>query len=588
MISSQQRSSYRLLGLVGNGQFGRVYCGVHRKTGQLVAIKYLQRHGLTTHAFLRELHCLWSLAHPNIVACYGLEHSNDGRRLVLEYCAGGTLRSLMLSSLKLGEILQLMMDILHGLAHAHQRGIIHCDIKPENILLSYHSRWQAKISDFGIAKLVEEMSQKQGSGQTGSPAYMAPERFYRQYSPAADVYAVGVILFELLMGRRPFRGTPSALQSAHLNQPIPNLAPQLQSLQPLVSKALGKLPGRRYPTASDMLADLQALLPSLDLDLDLCLPLESLPQAYLPHGQTSEQSCLPHFAQPVAHMCPLPTERSQATSSWVFAHGTQLGVLHTVTDWQSCDQQLDGSIQGIYPAETGLMVATQKTLWSGSRPEALRPLIQWSGSARVSVDGHHRWAAAVIAETQQLLVTHLRDPSQVDQPVRCSLPSDMEVDQVLTVDGGHFALVGQCPHMGTQLQLWNRRSMYLTSLRLGVSLHQLTPMRQSRQWMALDVNAPQTVIFLNLKPLRITRLTLDICPNLMLELAWGYLFGAADGRLLLLDRDFNPIGGIQGPAGITAIAPISTHELLLATWQDNTQGALHHLNLQNCDLDMIF
>ncbi|MBE9068110.1 serine/threonine-protein kinase, partial [Leptolyngbya cf. ectocarpi LEGE 11479] len=190
MNSRHQRSSYRLLGLVGNGQFGRVYCGVHRKTGQLVAIKYVHRHSLSTHAFLRELHCLLSLTHPNIVTCYALEHSDEGRRLVLEYCAGGTLRSHMLSSLSLADILNLVADVLCGLAHAHQQGIVHCDIKPENILLSYRDgRWRAKISDFGIAKLIQEQPHQKGSGQTGSPAYMAPERFYCQYSPAADVYA---------------------------------------------------------------------------------------------------------------------------------------------------------------------------------------------------------------------------------------------------------------------------------------------------------------------------------------------------------------------------------------------------------------
>ena len=226
MNISHQRSSYRLLGLVGNGQFGRVYCGAHRKTGQLVAIKYLHRHSLSTHAFLRELHCLLSLSHPNIVACHALEHSDDGRRLILEYCAGGTLRSHMLNSLSLADILNLVSDVLSGLAHAHQQGVIHCDIKPENILLSYcDGRWRAKISDFGIAKLIQDQPNHIGSGQTGSPAYMAPERFYRQYSPSVDVYAVGVMLFELLVGQRPFTGTPTVLQSAHLNQPVPEGRP---------------------------------------------------------------------------------------------------------------------------------------------------------------------------------------------------------------------------------------------------------------------------------------------------------------------------------------------------------------------------
>ncbi|MEM9804721.1 MAG: serine/threonine-protein kinase [Cyanobacteria bacterium P01_D01_bin.56] len=587
MSSSHQRSNYRLLGLVGNGQFGRVYCGVHRKTGQLVAIKYLQQHGLSTQAFLREIHCLWSLSHPNIVACYGLEHCGEGRRLVLEYCAGGTLRSLMLGSLSLGEILQLVADILSGLAHAHQQGIVHCDIKPENILLNYHGRWRAKISDFGIAKLLQEQAHHHSSGQTGSPAYMAPERFYRQYSPAADVYAVGVILFELLMGHRPFRGTPTALQSAHLNQPVPKVEPLLEPLQPVLTKALEKLPARRYPTALAMLADLKTLLPSVKSEL--CLPLGTPQQGYSAYDQNI---ALHHLVQPVYHIHQMPKELSQAPLPWIMAHGSQLAVLSSQSDFQVCQQVLDSSIQGLYPAKTGLIVSTQRTLWYGSRSELLMPLTQWSGPALVAVDAHHRWAAAVISETKQLVVTHLRKPNQVDRPMRRPLSPDLDIQQVLAVDGGHFALVGQsvehAQEMGTQLQLWNRRGMYLTSINLGITLRQLTPMGQPHHWMALDSHAPQTVVFLSLKPLRMTRLDLDICPNLMLELPWGYLFSDAEGKLLFLDRDLNSIGGIHGPDGVTAIATVSAHELLLANWQEDDQGALHCLNLQDYDLDMIF
>ena len=153
---------------------------------------------------------------------------------------------------------------------------------------------------------------------------------------------------------------------------------------------------------------------------------------------------------------------------------------------------------------------------------------------------------------------------------------------------GHFAIVGQFPKQGTQLQFWNRRSMYLTSLNLGITLRQLTSTRHPHQWMALDKQAPKTVIFLTLKPLRMTRLKLEIVPTLMLELPWGYLFGDAAGKLLLLDRDFHSIGGIQAPQGITAIASLNSHELLLSTWQQNTGGQLHCLNLHECDLDMIF
>ena len=203
---SRQRSSYRLLGLVGNGQFGRVYCGIHRKTGQLVAIKYLHRHSLPTHAFLRELHCLMSLAHSNIVACHAVEHADNGRRLILEYCAGGTLRSHMLSPLGLADILDLISDVLCGLAHAHQQGIVHCDIKPENILLSYSDgRWRAKISDFGIAKLLQADAANQPTTFMGTLAYSSPEQMDgRVLDSRSDIYSLGLMMYQMLTGSLPY------------------------------------------------------------------------------------------------------------------------------------------------------------------------------------------------------------------------------------------------------------------------------------------------------------------------------------------------------------------------------------------------
>lgn len=254
------RSKYRLLGLVGQGQFGRVYCATHRKTGRLVALKELDRDRFSTHKFLRELRFLLSLQHPNIVTCQAIEQTATGRYLVMDYCEGGTLRNFLDEEMHLhpAQSLKLVSQILAGLAHAHQRGIVHCDIKPENILLTVNaSGWTARISDFGIARLSQEMASQTDFSNTGSPAYMAPERFYGQYSIASDLYAVGILLFELLVGYRPFSGVPGELMSAHLNQTVKipeSLPPELQTI---IQKALQKLPARRFRSAEDMLKQLQ-------------------------------------------------------------------------------------------------------------------------------------------------------------------------------------------------------------------------------------------------------------------------------------------------------------------------------------------
>jgi serine/threonine-protein kinase len=158
----------------------------------------------------------------------------------------------------------LIIDVLVGLEHAHAANIIHCDIKPENILLKITAQgWMAKISDFGIARLSQEID-SDGSN-TGSPGYMAPERFYGQFSVSSDLYAVGIMLYELLMGKRPFSGMPTELMNAHLNSrvPIPDSLPR--SLQLIITKSLEKLPKRRYTSAAEMRLELLQVMRSVDL-----------------------------------------------------------------------------------------------------------------------------------------------------------------------------------------------------------------------------------------------------------------------------------------------------------------------------------
>lgn len=249
---------------------------MHRRTGKLFALKNLEHERFPTHQFLRELRFLLSLQHPNIVTCHAIEHTQTGRYLVMDYCEGGTLRGLMVDdvALSLAQCIQIVADVLCGLASAHQQGIVHCDIKPENILLTLQAKgWSAKISDFGIARLNKEVY-SQNTGNTGSPAYMAPERFYSQYSAASDIYAVGVLLFELLVGRRPFSGPPKALMKAHLNQPVvcPDEIPA--GLQGVIGMALQKLPARRFQSALEMLNAMLSVVSRMDGVLAKAMSIE--------------------------------------------------------------------------------------------------------------------------------------------------------------------------------------------------------------------------------------------------------------------------------------------------------------------------
>lgn len=278
---------YRILGQVGQGQFGRVLCAMDRHTGSLVALKVMNKRELPTRFFLRELRMLASLQHPNVVSVQTISYTATERHLVMDYCEGGTLRDLLAhpDHLSLEHRLQIIIDVLKGLDYAHQQDIIHCDIKPENVLFTHTAEGRtARITDFGIARLAEEAGYGViGQGDTGSPAYMAPERFYSQYSYASDLYAVGVMLFELVVGGRPFQGLPGELMTAHLSRSaqIPQEVPFL--LRNILKQALQKLPQKRFKSAKEMLGAVELaaeILATEDRTHRLApsqqLPLESL------------------------------------------------------------------------------------------------------------------------------------------------------------------------------------------------------------------------------------------------------------------------------------------------------------------------
>ncbi len=268
--SSRHRSlksitaTYQLLGTAGHGQYGQVHCARHLQTQELVALKQLPPERFPTHQLLRELRHLLALDHDHINRCYALEHAQEGRFLVLEYCAGGTLRDLINQAypLTFGEVIDFGLQLLAGLSHAHAQRVIHCDIKPENILLQpTRDGWQLKLTDFGIAR--QQQVSRGEITATGSPAYMAPERFYGSATVASDLYAVGIILFELLTGKRPFSGNPAQLMYAHLNKGISFATHQDRipaPLQSVIEKSLRKLPGRRYPNADSMAQALRTLV----------------------------------------------------------------------------------------------------------------------------------------------------------------------------------------------------------------------------------------------------------------------------------------------------------------------------------------
>jgi len=276
---------YRLLHPLGDGGMGRVYLAEDRLLARQVAVKTV-RSELSGNDEVRSrikrecrLHAAIG-AHPNIVTLYDTVEENGHIYLVMEYFAGETLADRVAAAgrqgLPLGTALDIVRQILHGLACIHDRDIVHRDIKTANILLKElaEGRYLAKLTDFGIARAEIDpgaMTRLTSLGVQGpgTPAYMAPERIdpqtFGEVCPASDLYAVGIILFELLTGQPPFTGTMTEIFTGHLVQP-----PALEALptglptrvHAILRTALAKQPGDRYQETGPFLAALAELDPA--------------------------------------------------------------------------------------------------------------------------------------------------------------------------------------------------------------------------------------------------------------------------------------------------------------------------------------
>ena len=259
---------------------GAVYLADDLRDGRQAAIKTIRPEladNTEVRARIRRERSLHAsvAAHPNIVALRDTVEENDRLYLVLEYCPGETLAQRLSRGAPptLGQSLDIIRQLLGALAVIHRHDIVHRDIKTANILLQSQAdgRLLAKLTDFGIARPEDEDSTltrltSLDTRGPGTPAYMAPERIDPQtfgpISAATDLYAAGIILFELLAGRPPFRGAMTEIFTGHLMQP-PDLALLPPGLPPALSamvlRALAKRSSDRYPDADAFLAALEAI-----------------------------------------------------------------------------------------------------------------------------------------------------------------------------------------------------------------------------------------------------------------------------------------------------------------------------------------
>ena len=260
--------SYELAGEIGRGGWSVVFEATHRTLQRRVAIKYLPAAFSTDPAardrFRAEARVVASLDHPHIVPLYDFVEHDDTCVFVMELMPGGTLRD----RFSAGELIpeaacNVTLALLGALHHAHERGVLHRDTKPENVL--FNAEGMPKLADFGIAKVLgANAGTRTATGMImGTPAYMAPEQGSGEpVSPATDLYAIGAMLYELLSGRLPFESTGNALAQLyrHVHEPpapIKELVPELpDGLATVVMRALEKSPSDRYTDASTFATEL--------------------------------------------------------------------------------------------------------------------------------------------------------------------------------------------------------------------------------------------------------------------------------------------------------------------------------------------
>jgi len=267
--SSRHVGAYELREKLGSGGMGVVYRGWHPVLHRDVAIKLLgQLAGEgSDKRFLREGRAIASLNHPNIVHLYEVGEHDGQPFLAMEYVTGGSLRDRLVGHLlSPNEAATLIATLADAIHYAHSQGILHRDLKPGNVLLSKDER-VPKVADFGLASRVDQTTISVAGNAVGTPSYMSPEQAEGKapYTPAVDVYALGAILYEALIGRPPFLGdsTGETLLKVINEEPVPlrKVRPEVpRDLETICLKCLTKQPGRRYASAEDLSRDLRRFL----------------------------------------------------------------------------------------------------------------------------------------------------------------------------------------------------------------------------------------------------------------------------------------------------------------------------------------
>jgi serine/threonine protein kinase len=252
---------YRLDKSIGEGGFASVFLATDLELGRQVAVKVLDQNWVKDKELLtrfrNEARAIAVLDHPNILQIYDFGVAKGTPYLVMPYVSGGTFAARMKQGpFTLEEIGFYLDQVGSALDYAHQRGIVHRDVKPTNLLMRPNG--QLVLMDFGLAKLLENVALEEQTAVVGTVAYMAPEQYQGMVSAASDIYVLGILLYQMLSGKLPFEGNTTQIMVGHVHAvpgslrglPTMRSVPPtiVQALDQVLMKALAKHPADRYPT----------------------------------------------------------------------------------------------------------------------------------------------------------------------------------------------------------------------------------------------------------------------------------------------------------------------------------------------------
>jgi len=325
-LVGQTIGQYRILEQIGKGGMATVYKAYQPSLDRYVAIKvlppYFAHEEGFAERFTREAKAIAKLTHPHILPIHDFGQEGDLSYIVAQYVEAGTLKEMLGQPMDLRRAAEIISQIADALDYAHERGVIHRDVKPSNVLMD-HGRW-VLLTDFGLAKMVEASQALTASGVgVGTPAYMAPEQGQGlKIDARSDVYSLGIVLYEMLTGRVPFEAeTPMAVVIKHITHPLPlprQMNPDIpESVERVILKALAKKPEDRFATTGEMAAALHEAVSQLPT-----VPAVEVPPV-VPKTEEKEEipaplpPAVPKAAPPTERVEKVPAQRRKLPWAWI-------------------------------------------------------------------------------------------------------------------------------------------------------------------------------------------------------------------------------------------------------------------------------